>query len=63
MILNQNHEVPEDERRRQIRMIVRGVIDTKNFEIYTYQIEIENVKFSSKIYEARVSKKDDEVMD
>ena len=55
---NETKRIPINLLDWELRMLVKFVIDSKKFPEYTYQYEIINPKFSSKIYEANKFKKD-----
>lgn len=51
MILNKHDQkIPEDKYISMIRMIVKDRINMENFSRYKVQIEISNIKFSTKHY-------------
>ena len=58
MILNEQKEIPQEDLRSQLRMLLRNEVKYKNFDNWMYSYEIVDYKFSTNIYEANKVKKD-----
>lgn len=62
LILDESFDMPKDTLKSQLIGIVKNTIEYSKFNQYTYEYKIINYKFSSKLYETKLSKKDTNVM-